>query len=107
MRFAVPIRNMFQIGTLKGGEEGVKLGVVLRKARVQAGISQEKLAEMLSRSRSCISKIENDQKVLDVPTYVRWMEATNAKEAMIATLCGIDPLAVTQQITTIMALFGG
>ncbi|CAI7725093.1 helix-turn-helix transcriptional regulator [Bacillus sp. 28A-2] len=83
------------------------MGVVLRKARVQAGISQEKLAEMLSRSRSCISKIENDQKVLDVPTYVRWMEATNAKEAMIATLCGIDPLAVTQQITAIMALFGG
>ncbi|MCZ2740260.1 MULTISPECIES: helix-turn-helix domain-containing protein [Bacillus] len=81
--------------------------MVLRKARVQAGISQEKLAEMLSRSRSCISKIENDQKVLDVPTYVRWMEATNAKEAMIATLCGIDPLAVTQQITAIMALFGG
>ncbi|WP_260980909.1 helix-turn-helix domain-containing protein, partial [Bacillus pumilus] len=74
----------------------MKLGVVLRKARLQAGISQEKLAEMLSRSRSCISKIENDQKVLDVPTYVRWMEATNAKEAMIATLCGIDPLAVTQ-----------
>ncbi|WP_262378477.1 helix-turn-helix transcriptional regulator [Bacillus pumilus] len=85
----------------------MKLGVVLRKARVQAGISQEKLAEILSRSRSCISKIENDQKVLDVPTYVRWMEATNAKEAMIATLCGIDPLAVTQQITAIMALFGG
>ncbi|EDW22526.1 helix-turn-helix transcriptional regulator [Bacillus pumilus] len=83
------------------------MGVVLRKARVQAGISQEKLAEMLSRSRSCISKIENDMKVLDVPTYVRWMEATNAKEAMIATLCGIDPLAVTQQITAIMALFGG
>ncbi|QNP18187.1 helix-turn-helix transcriptional regulator [Bacillus pumilus] len=83
------------------------MGVVLRKARVQAGISQEKLAEMLSRSRSCISKIENDQKVLDVPTYVRWMEVTNAKEAMIATLCGIDPLAVTQQITAIMALFGG
>ncbi|WP_260859190.1 helix-turn-helix domain-containing protein, partial [Bacillus pumilus] len=49
---------------------------MLRKARLQAGISQEKLAEMLSRSRSCISKIENDQKVLDVPTYVRWMEAT-------------------------------
>lgn len=85
----------------------MKLGVVLRKARVQAGISQEKLAEMLSRSRSCISKIENDMKVLDVPTYVRWMEATNAKEAMIATLCGIDPLAVTHQITAIMALFGG
>ncbi|MED4994152.1 helix-turn-helix domain-containing protein [Bacillus pumilus] len=85
----------------------MKLGVVLRKARLQAGISQEKLAEMLSRSRSCISKIENDQKILDVPTYVRWMEATNAKEAMIATLCGIDPLAVTQQITAIMALFGG
>ncbi|MGN7858694.1 helix-turn-helix domain-containing protein [Bacillus sp. 22483] len=81
--------------------------MVLRKARLQAGISQEKLAEMLSRSRSCISKIENDQKMLDVPTYVRWMEATNAKEAMIATLCGIDPLTVTQQITAIMALFGG
>ncbi|MFP3326440.1 XRE family transcriptional regulator, partial [Planococcus sp. SIMBA_160] len=62
---------------------------------------------MLSRSRSCISKIENDQKVLDVTTYVRWMEATNAKEAMIATLCGIDPLAVTKQITAIMALLGG
>ena len=48
MRFAVPIRNMFQIGTLKGGGEVVKLGVVLRKARVQAGISQEKLRKCLA-----------------------------------------------------------
>ncbi|MFJ5671222.1 helix-turn-helix domain-containing protein [Bacillus safensis] len=85
----------------------LRLGVVLRQARKRAGMSQEKLAELLSRSRSCISKFENDQKMLDVPTYVRWMEATNAKEAMIATLCGVDPLTVTQQITAIMALFGG
>ncbi|MED3508043.1 helix-turn-helix transcriptional regulator [Bacillus velezensis] len=97
---------MFHFGTLRVVNK-LKLGTLLRSTRERAGLSQEHLAELLHRSRSCISKFENDKKSLDVPTYVRWMEATNAKEAMIATLCGIDPSAVAQSIQNIMTLFGG
>jgi len=83
----------------------LNFGAILRDCRERAGISQEKLAEMLHRSRSCISKLENDKKVLDVPTLIQWAEATNAKEMMVAMLCGVDSLALMQSIMTLIGGF--
>ena len=41
------------------GYEGFKIGVVLRQAREQAGITQEELAQKLHTKKSAISRIEN------------------------------------------------
>jgi len=41
------------------GYEEFKIGVVLRQAREQAGITQEELAEKLHTKKSAISRIEN------------------------------------------------
>lgn len=64
----------------------MNLGAILRAARERKGLSQEKLAEKLHRSRSCISKFETNQKTIDVPTFIFWMNTTNAKDIMIAAL---------------------
>ncbi|MDD2501693.1 MAG: helix-turn-helix transcriptional regulator [Geobacter sp.] len=45
--------------TFDSGYEEFKIGVVLRQAREQAGITQEELAEKLHTKKSAISRIEN------------------------------------------------
>ena len=75
-----------------------KFGAVLRACRERAGLSQEKLAELLHRSRSCISKIETDIKAVDAQTLIQWANVTNAKEVLVAYLCGMDGLAIMQTI---------
>lgn len=45
--------------TFDAGYEEFKIGVVLRQAREQAGITQEELAEKLHTKKSAISRIEN------------------------------------------------
>ncbi|UVI28189.1 helix-turn-helix domain-containing protein [Paenibacillus spongiae] len=73
-------------------------GMLLKTVREKAGISQEKLARLLHRTQSCISKIEQDKKTLDVTTFVNWTKITNASEAGIAFLYGIDPATIMQSV---------
>jgi transcriptional regulator with XRE-family HTH domain len=80
----------------------LKLGSIMQACRERAGLSQEEMAEKLNRSRSCISKFENDHKIPDVPTMMRWVDVTSAKEVMIAFMYGADGITMMQ---TIMGLF--
>lgn len=73
-------------------------GAVLHACRERAGLSQEKLAEMLNRSRSCISKFEQDHKIPDMSTFLVWLDKTNAKDVGYALVGGMDPAAVLQTI---------
>ena len=41
------------------GYEQFKIGVILKKAREEAGLTQEELAEKLNTKKSAISRIEN------------------------------------------------
>lgn len=76
----------------------MKYGAVMRACREKAGMSQEKLAELLHRSRSCISKLEGNQKTWDMETVVRWAEVTNAREVVVAFLYGMDGLSMVQNL---------
>lgn len=40
-------------------------------------MTQEQMAEKLFRSRSSVSKIENNKITIDVPTFMSWLESTN------------------------------
>ena len=82
----------------------MNLGALLRAARERNGLSQEELALKLHRSRSCISKFENNQKIIDVPTFVNWMNSTSAKDIMIAALSGVDPMVVMKSLEMIPQL---
>ena len=65
----------------KGFEEGykdLKIGVLLKQAREQAGLTQEQLAKMVKTQKTAISRLENhvqDIKLLRFPSGVltrRW-----------------------------------
>lgn len=85
----------------------MNIGAVLRTARERYGLSQEELALKLHRSRSCISKFENNKKTLDVPTFITWMNLTSAKDLMIAALAGVDPSMIMDVVDTISQLIIG
>lgn len=85
----------------------MNLGALLRVARERNGLSQEELALKLHRSRSCISKFENNQKTIDVPTFINWMNSTSAKDIMIAALSGVDPTVVIKSLEVISQLITG
>ncbi len=76
----------------------------MQACRERAGLTQEQMAEKLHRTQACISKYENDHKVPDMPTMLKWVEATGAKEVVVAFLCGMDGLSIMQQI---MPFIGG
>jgi transcriptional regulator with XRE-family HTH domain len=83
---------------------GLGLGVIVKALRTRKGWSQEELAENVHMSRSAISKLENDQQTLDVPTLMQLIQVTNAPEVAIAILCGMDGITIMQHV---MTLIGG
>lgn len=85
----------------------MNLGALLKAARKRRGLSQEELAEKLHRARSCISKYENESKVIDVPTFVQWMKHTSSQDFLIAGLMGVDPTVAMEGLRVISQLMGG
>lgn len=76
----------------------MKFGAILKACRVRAGLSQEQIAEMLHRSRSCISKFEKEHKIPDMVTFLSWLDKTNAKDVGYALVSGIDPTTILQTV---------
>lgn len=73
-------------------------GKLLKAFRERAGYSQETMAALLHRTQSCISKIEQDKRVLDVDTFIKWTRFTNCTEAGIAFLYGVDPAQILHAV---------
>ena len=57
------------------GYEQFKIGVMLRAAREEAGLTQEKLAEMLHTKKSAISRIENHAEDIRLSTLEKFAAA--------------------------------
>ena len=57
------------------GYEEFKIGVMLRQAREDAGITQEELAEKLNTKKTAISRIENHAEDIKLSTIERVVEA--------------------------------
>ncbi|HEX5397420.1 MAG TPA: helix-turn-helix transcriptional regulator [Verrucomicrobiae bacterium] len=53
------------------GYEEFKIGVMLREAREQAGVSQEKLAKITRTKKSAISRLENHAQDVRLSTVSR------------------------------------
>ncbi len=83
----------------------MSFGTVLQKVRVEAGLSQEELADKIFVSRSTVSRLENDKLKLTVQDAISWGQATQATEVMAALLCGVDLVALTQMLTTLVGGF--
>lgn len=61
------------------GFESFKIGVLLRQAREEVGITQEELAEKLSTKKSAISRIENHAEDIRLSTLKSYLEALGKK----------------------------
>ena len=56
------------------GYETFKLGIMLRQARIEKGMTQEELAEKCGTNKGYISKIENDIKEVRLSTLQKIVE---------------------------------
>lgn len=60
---------------LEVGYAAFKIGVLLRRAREKAGLTQEQVAERLATKKSAISRIENSAGTIRFSTLERYAEA--------------------------------
>lgn len=61
------------------GYENFKIGILLRKAREEAGITQEELAQKMNTKKSAISRIENHSEDIRISTLKNYLEAIGKK----------------------------
>lgn len=80
----------------------MKFGAIMQACRERAGLSQEQLADKLHRTQACVSKFENDHKIPDMSTLVKWAEITGAREVIVAFLYGMDGLSILQNLIRIV-----
>lgn len=65
------------------GYENFKIGVLLRRAREEAGITQEELAGILKTKKSAISRIENHSEDIRLSTLKSYVKAIGRKLQLI------------------------
>ncbi len=61
------------------GYEQFKIGVILKQARLEAGITQEELAARLHTKKTAISRIENHAEDIKLSTLERFAEAVGKR----------------------------
>ena len=59
---------------LEAGYENFKLGALLHDARLEKGLTQEELAQKVGKTKSYISKIENNVKEVRISTLQKIVE---------------------------------
>jgi transcriptional regulator with XRE-family HTH domain len=67
----------------------VRLGLVIREARLGAGLTQEQLAEHASLSKNAVGNIERGEFAVTVATLKRISEALGLRAARLLDLAGI------------------
>ena len=82
----------------------MNVGALLRACRERAGLTQTQLANRLHIEQACVSRVENDRKTLDMLTFQKWVNVTQAQEVVVAFLYGMDGINMIQKL---LPLIGG
>ena len=61
------------------GYEQFKIGVVLKQARLDAGVTQEEIATLLHTKKTAISRIENHAEDIKLSTIEKFAEAVGKR----------------------------
>ncbi|MBI1926895.1 helix-turn-helix transcriptional regulator [Candidatus Poribacteria bacterium] len=72
-------RNAEFVKEYESGYAAFKIGVLLRQAREEAGLTQEDLAIKLRTNKSAISRIENHAEDIRLSTLRKFAEALGRK----------------------------
>ena len=59
------------------GYEEFKIGVILKEARLEAGMTQEEVAKKIKTTKSVISRIENHAEDIRLSTLEKFAKALN------------------------------
>lgn len=57
------------------GYEQFKIGAMLKQARIEAGLTQEELAEKLNTKKTAVSRMENHSEDIKLSTLEKFAEA--------------------------------
>ena len=68
-------QNSELAASFEQGYENFKIGILLKKVREEAGITQEELARKLKTRKSAISRIENHSEDIRLSTLKNYLEA--------------------------------
>lgn len=82
----------------------MKYGVIVKALRVRKNWTQDQLARKLHMSRSAISKIENDEQTLDVPTLVNLVQITGEPAVAVSIILGMDGITIMQSLLQMIGL---
>ncbi|WP_051891617.1 helix-turn-helix domain-containing protein [Lysinibacillus sphaericus] len=86
----------------------IDYGKLLQKFRKNADMTQEEVADQLEMTQSHISKYELGRKVVDIETFMRWVQVTNSQAEAAFVLFGVDIVnTATQMMTTAPMFIGG
>lgn len=68
--------------------------------RKEAELTQEELGYELRLTQSNISKYESGRKVIDLETFMKWMQVTNAEVQAAMILFGTDVITTAADLVT-------
>ncbi|MGN7479002.1 helix-turn-helix domain-containing protein [Solibacillus silvestris] len=80
-------------------------GVHLKQFREQAKLTQQQLADKIFKSRTAISKIENDEQEITLGTFKDWVIATNCEVQAAVVLFGTEIFAQASQVLSLVPAF--
>ena len=63
--------------------ESFRIGVLLKKARQEAGLTQEEIAQKLKTKKSAISRIENHSEDIRLSTLKSYVEALGKRLRLV------------------------
>ena len=76
----------------------------LKRMRKEADLTQEELGYELRLTQSNISKYESGRKVIDLETFMKWMQVTNAEVQAAMILFGTDVITTAADLVTTLQL---
>lgn len=85
--------------------ESLEHGKMLKIFRKKAKMTQEDIADELNITQSCVSKLESGRKVLDLSTFLKWINITNSEMPAAAMLFGMDTVNAVTQLMPMVPMF--
>ncbi|WP_107841687.1 helix-turn-helix domain-containing protein [Metasolibacillus meyeri] len=78
---------------------------LLKKFRKDAKLTQEEVAYQLNITQSHVSKYEQGRKIVDLETFLRWVQITNCEAHAAAIVFGADVIMQASQLISIVPAF--
>ncbi|MEK4702017.1 helix-turn-helix transcriptional regulator [Solibacillus sp. FSL R7-0668] len=77
----------------------------LKDFREGANLTQIEMAQKLNMTQSHVSKYEKGRKIIDLETFMRWVQVTNSEAQAAIILFGADIFAQATQVLSLVPAF--